>query len=85
MRDPIQRSPSWSACANSDQNKPKINARFATRSRWVQSSVYRACTLTDYTLLRGQAVRAKIEQLEEHLLSLKKQLAKEKLGQSTLQ
>ncbi|KWU41271.1 hypothetical protein RHOSPDRAFT_8490, partial [Rhodotorula sp. JG-1b] len=32
-----------------------------------------------------EAVRAKIEQLEEHLLSLKKQLAKEKLGQTTLQ
>ncbi|BGP58371.1 hypothetical protein JCM8202_001872 [Rhodotorula sphaerocarpa] len=35
--------------------------------------------------LQVEAVRSKIEQLEEHLLSLKKQLAKEKLGQSALQ
>ena len=51
VRDPIQRSPSWSACANSDQNKPKINARFATRSRWVRSPVDDACPLADRTVL----------------------------------
>lgn len=46
---------------------------------------YPACPPADFTSLPGQAVRAKIEQLEEHMLSLKKQLAKEKLGQTTLQ